>query len=132
MAELGHWHTRCLTMTMANSSRLARLGRLFTIRTRWEAWAVTWAIALGAVERGRHYMEMYPGAIGWMFFVICTAVVFVAGAKLLDATAPQPELAVAGNGRANARLRRRALSRNRPRGSRPVPGSRSRPARRKD
>ena len=62
---------------------LRKAGRLFTIKTRWEAWLVIYAIALGAVERGRHYLETYPGWAGWMLALACTGVVFVAGAKLL-------------------------------------------------
>jgi len=69
---------------------LRRLGRLFVIRTRWEAWAVIWAITLGAIERGKTYLATYPGWQGWMFFVVCTLVVFVAGPKLLDSVRPAP------------------------------------------
>jgi hypothetical protein len=67
---------------------LRKVGRLFTIKTRWEAWLVIYAIALGAVERGQHYLEVYPGFAGWMLAVACTGVVFVAGGKLLDSVAP--------------------------------------------
>ena len=74
---------------MAPKTLAQRIGRLFVIKTRWEAWAVTWAIALGAAERGKHYLALFPGALGWLFFAICCAVVFVAGAKLLDATRPE-------------------------------------------
>ena len=63
---------------------LNKIGRLFTIKTRLEAWLVIYAIALGAVERGRHYLEIYPGVGGWMLAVACTGVVFLAGGKLLD------------------------------------------------
>lgn len=63
---------------------LSKIGRLFTIKTRFEAWLVIYAIALGAIERGRHYLEVYPGWEGWMLAVACTGVVFVAGGKLLD------------------------------------------------
>ena len=68
---------------------LKKLARLFVIKTRLEAFAVIYAIAVGAVSRGYHYMEVYPGPIGYVFFAACTAVVFVAGAKILDATAPK-------------------------------------------
>lgn len=61
-----------------------RLARLFTIKTRTEAWLVTWAIALGAIERGRHYLDLYPGWGGKLLFLACTGVVFLAGGKLLD------------------------------------------------
>ena len=37
--------------------------RLFVIKTRLEAWAVIYALAMGAATRGVHYVEVYPGAI---------------------------------------------------------------------
>lgn len=87
-----------------------RIGRLFVIKTRFEAWFVIFAIAMGAVERGQRYLEIYPGKIGWMFAVLATGVVFVAGAKLLDSVrpveAPTPPPA--------AIRPRRRVSRNRP------------------
>lgn len=63
---------------------LSKIGRLFQIKTRFEAWLVIYAIALGAVERGRHYLETYPGWGGWLLAIACTGVVFLAGGKLLD------------------------------------------------
>jgi hypothetical protein len=79
---------------MTMSLRL-RVARLFTIKTRTEAWLVTYAIAVGAVERGRHYIETVPGWAGWMLALLCTGVVFLAGAKLLDSVkAPAPAVAV--------------------------------------
>ena len=41
---------------------LRKIGRLFTIKTRFEAWLVIYAIALGAVERGQHYLA----TISWL------------------------------------------------------------------
>ena len=38
-----------------------KIRRLFVIKTRFEALFVIYAIALGAVERGFHYVERYPG-----------------------------------------------------------------------
>lgn len=95
------------------SRMLTKIGRLFTIKTRFEAWLVIYAIALGAVERGRHYLETYPGFGGWLLAVACTGVVFVAGAKLLDSVKPaQPAVAF---GPYRAPLRRRAITgRSRP------------------
>jgi hypothetical protein len=92
---------------------LKKIGRLFTIKTRFEAWLVIYAIALGAVERGRHYLETYPGVGGWLLAVACTGVVFIAGAKILDSVKPaQP--AIAG-GPYRPELRRRVTaSRSRP------------------
>ena len=65
---------------------IRRLGRLFVIKTRWEAILVIYALALGAVERGIQYVERFPGIGGWLLFAACTGVVFMAGAKLLDMT----------------------------------------------
>ena len=75
---------------------LKKIGRLFTIKTRFEAWLVIYAIALGAVERGRAYLETYPGWGGWLLAVACTGVVFVAGGKLLDSVKPVAPGLVAG------------------------------------
>ena len=92
---------------------LNKIGRLFTIKTRFEAWLVIYAIALGAVERGQHYLATYPGWGGWLLAAACTGVVFVAGGKLLDSVRPaQPAIAA---GPYRAPLRRRVLTgRNRP------------------
>ena len=56
---------------------LNKIGRLFTIKTRTEAWLVIYAIAVGAVERARHYMEIYPGTSGLILALACTGVEFV-------------------------------------------------------
>ena len=97
---------------------LKRLARLFTIKTRFEAYLVTYAIAVGAVERGQHYMQIYPGTLGWVFALLCTGVVFVAGAKLLDSVRPvpahEPSPAIALPSPRNW-ARRPRVSRNRPR-----------------
>ena len=92
---------------------LRKIGRLFIIKTRLEAWLVIYAIALGATERGRLYLETYPGAGGWLLAIACTGVVFIAGAKLLDSVRkPEPALAM---GPYRAPVRRRALiDRSRP------------------
>lgn len=122
-------------MAMDPKNWARRAGRLFVIRTRWEAWAVTWAIALGAAERGKYYLALYPGALGWTFFVVCCGVVFVAGAKLLDATRREDKVVTSPGAPAlaSAPMRRlRPLSRNRPRAFRPLDGSRLRSAHRRD
>ena len=67
---------------------LRKVARLFTIKTHWEAYLVIYAIALGAITRGLHYLDQYPGVGGWLLLAACTGVVFIAGAKLLDATRP--------------------------------------------
>ena len=45
----------CNVQALMNTM-LRKFGRLFVIKTRWEAWFVIWAIALGSVERGRMYL----------------------------------------------------------------------------
>ena len=90
-----------------------RLARLFQIKTRAEVWLVIYALSLGAVERGRHYMEVYPGYGGLLLALACTGVVFLAGAKLLDAVKPAPAAVKAGIHA--PRQQRPAISRSRPR-----------------
>ena len=63
---------------------LGRIGRLFTIKTRLEAFLIIYALALGAVERGSAYLTQYPGWGGKLLFLACTGAVFMAGAKILD------------------------------------------------
>ena len=65
-----------------------RFARLFVIKNRFEACAVIYALALGAIERGIHYIHLYPGFGGWLLFAACTGAVFMAGAKLLEITRP--------------------------------------------
>ena len=110
---------------------LKRIGRLFTIKTRFEAWLVIYAIALGSVERGQHYLYSYPGWGGWMLAAACTGVVFIAGAKILDSVKPtQPAVASAPY---RAAPRRPSLNgRNRPRRLPIRHASRSPISRRKD
>ena len=93
---------------------LRKIGRLFVIKTRFEAWLVTYAIALGAVERGRHYLETYPGWGGWLLALACTGVVFLAGAKLLDSVKRPAPAAAFGPYPAPVQ-RRQDLNRSRPR-----------------
>ena len=61
-----------------------KISRLFMIRTRFEAYVVIYALALGAVERGSVYLRQYPGVGGKLLFLACTGAVFMAGAKILD------------------------------------------------
>ena len=94
-------------------AKFGKIGRLFQIKTRLEAWLVIYAIALGAVERGRLYLDTYPGFGGWLLALACTGVVFIAGAKLLDSVKPAPLPAMAGPNIAPLR-RRSVIDRNRP------------------
>lgn len=61
-----------------------KLSRLFVIKTRWEAFMIIYALALGAVERGSVYITRFPGWGGKLLFLACTGAVFMAGAKILD------------------------------------------------
>ena len=106
-----------------------RLGRLFTIKTRFEAFLVTYAIAVGAVERGVHYMQQYPGTMGMILALCCTGVVFLAGGKLLDSVRPAPVLAQVS---LPVPRPRRSISRNRPRFRRRPAAARSAGSSRKD
>jgi hypothetical protein len=110
---------------------LRKVGRLFTIKTRVEAWLVIYAIALGAVERGQHYLQTYPGVGGWLLALACTGVVFVAGGKLLDSVRPvEPAIST---GPYAAPLRRRApTGRSRPTPRRYHPALESRSSHRRD
>lgn len=67
---------------------LRRFARLFLIKTRFEACAIIYALALGAVMRGSVYLREYPGNGGVLLFTACMGAVFMAGAKLLEATRP--------------------------------------------
>jgi hypothetical protein len=69
----------------------ARLKRLFVIKTRFEAWAVIYAVAVGASSRGITYLDQFPGAAGWMMFAASNAVVFIVGAFILDHVRPKSE-----------------------------------------
>jgi hypothetical protein len=71
---------------------LKKIARLFVIKTRFEALAVIYALALGAVERGLHYLQQYPGTQGYLLCAACTGAVFMAGAKLLETTRPDTGL----------------------------------------
>ncbi|MCR5872432.1 hypothetical protein LRS12_17995 [Sphingomonas sp. J344] len=62
----------------------ARIKRLFTIKTRFEAFLVIYGLGLGAVDRGTHYLEQYPGWGGWVLFALCPIAVFMAGGRILD------------------------------------------------
>ncbi len=83
MAEISRWHVSCFYFVMWK-----KVGRWFVIKTRFDALFVIYALALGAVERGKHYLEQYPGMFGYVLFAACTGAVFMAGAKILEVTRP--------------------------------------------
>jgi hypothetical protein len=61
-----------------------KVARLFVIKTRWEAYLIIYGLALGAMDRGSHYLAKYPGWGGWLLFAACSGAVFLGGAKILD------------------------------------------------
>lgn len=61
-----------------------RFAQLFVIKTKFEAFLVLYGLAIGATERGVHYLQQYPGTGGWVLFAVCPLAVFMAGARILD------------------------------------------------
>ena len=45
-----------------------RFSRLFVIKTKFEAFLVIYGLGAGAVERGVHYLQSYPGLGGELLF----------------------------------------------------------------
>lgn len=62
----------------------SRIKRLFTIKTRFEAFMIIYALGVGSVDRGLHYVEQYPGVGGWLLFAVCPVAVLMAGGRILD------------------------------------------------
>ncbi|MGD9810434.1 MAG: hypothetical protein AB7U35_03755 [Sphingobium sp.] len=69
-----------------------RLSRPFRIRTKFEGFAVTYALALGAADRAIIYMAQYPGFPGKMLAACCALAVMMAGGKIIDAIDMRAEL----------------------------------------
>jgi len=61
-----------------------KIGRLFVIKTRFEACLIIYALAVGAMARGAAYLHEYPGIGGQLLLVACSGAVFLAGAKIFD------------------------------------------------
>lgn len=73
---------------------LRKLGRLFVIKTRIEAFMIIYALALGSTMRGMIYLHDYPGFGGKLLFLATTGAVFLAGAKILDCLRLEKEMAL--------------------------------------
>lgn len=73
--------------------QLRKIGRLFVIKNRLEAFAIIYALALGATSRGALYLEQFPGIGGQLLFVAATGAVFLAGAAILDGLKAKREVA---------------------------------------
>ncbi len=72
---------------------LRKVGRLFVIKNRFEAFLIIYALALGATARGSAYLTEYPGIGGQLLFLATTGAVFLAGAKILDCLKLEREVA---------------------------------------
>ncbi len=72
---------------------IAKVSRLFVIKTPVEAYMIIYALALGAVERGTVYLQRFPGFGGKLLFLACTGAVFMAGGKILDCLRHERRLA---------------------------------------
>lgn len=73
------WPGHCLKLGM-----WTKFSRLFVIKTKFEAFLVIYGLGTGAIERGIHYTQQYPGIGGWLLFAVCPIAVFMAGARILD------------------------------------------------
>lgn len=71
---------------------LRKIGRLFVIKNRFEAFAIIFALAMGATARGSAYLEQFPGFAGHLLFLATTGAVFLGGAKILDCLRLEKEL----------------------------------------
>jgi hypothetical protein len=72
---------------------LRKIGRLFVIKNRFEAFAIIFALALGATSRGSAYIDQFPGFGGQLLFLATTGAVFLGGAKILDCLRLEREMA---------------------------------------
>lgn len=79
MAENRHWRATCFVNDM-----FTKIARMFTIKTKFEAFMVIYGLGLGATERGVHYVRDYPGMGGWLLFSLCPIAVFMAGGRILE------------------------------------------------
>ena len=77
-AEIRDWPTTCSVPGM-----WTRIARLFVIKTKFEAFLILYGLGVGAVERGVHYLQEYPGIGGKLLFACCPIAVFMAGARIL-------------------------------------------------
>ena len=57
---------------------MTRIARLFTIKTKFEAFLVIYGLAVGATTRGVDLLGQYPGWAGWLMFALCPLAVFMA------------------------------------------------------
>src|SRR3546814_15260096 len=63
---------------------LKKIGRLFIIKTRFEACLIIYALAMGAMARGTAYLHEFPGFGGKLLMIAVSGPVFLGGAKVFD------------------------------------------------
>jgi hypothetical protein len=83
------------TMLSEGGVMLKKIGRLFVIKTRFEACLIIYALGVGAMARGMVYLQQYPGVGGKMLLIACSGSVFLAGAKIFDCLRLEQMLALA-------------------------------------
>ena len=71
---------------------LRKIGRLFVIKNRLEAYVIIYALALGATTRGSAYLDEYPSYWGEALFLAACCAVLLAGAAILDSIRAKEEL----------------------------------------
>ena len=71
---------------------LRKIGRLFVIKNRFEAFAIIYALALGATTRGSEYLATYPPVWRELLFLAATGAVFLGGAAILDGLKAKQEV----------------------------------------
>lgn len=81
---------------------LNKIRRLFVIKTRFEAYLIIYALALGAMTRGAHYTLQYPGWGGYLLWAATAGAVFLGGAKILDAIRYEQEAKTRAEAEASA------------------------------
>ncbi|MCW2361968.1 MULTISPECIES: hypothetical protein [Sphingobium] len=63
---------------------MRKIARLFTIRTKFEAYLAIFGVAMGATARGAHYLEVYPGFPGYLLYASCCSAVMIVGGLMID------------------------------------------------
>ena len=71
---------------------LSKIARLFVIKNRFEAFAIIYALALGATNRGLVYLETMPPYWGEALFLAACLAVLMGGAAILDSLKTKNEL----------------------------------------
>ena len=71
---------------------LRKIGRLFVIKNRFEAFAIIYALALGATNRGLVYLDTFPPYWGEALFLAACCAVLMGGAAILDSLKTKNEV----------------------------------------